>query len=188
MALAAFLLYCGVETTVGLWGSSFLVDAKGASAPAAAQGVSLYYAGITVGRFVTGFVSFKASNRTLIRAGQCMALAGAALLCLPLPFGASVFGLLVIGLGLAPIYPSMLHETPARFGERHASAIMGYQMAVAYTGSTLIPPLLGFLANRTSLGILPMFLFVSAAAMLLASEQLERLLRKAGKKGAETIA
>lgn len=179
LALVSFLFYCGVESTAGLWGSSYLVGVKGLSAATAAQWVSMYYLGITVGRLITGFITFKVGNRALIRCGQSTALAGAALLVLPLPAGFSFAGLMIVGLGLAPIYPCMLHETPVRFGKRHAPSIMGYQMAVAYTGSTLMPPLLGFLASHSTIGIFPSYLALSAAAMLLFSERLNVYLRKA---------
>jgi fucose permease len=183
-ALASFLFYCGAEATVGLWGSSFLVNVKGLSASTAALWVSLYFAGITIGRFVTGFITFKASNRLLIRGGQMIALAGSALLVLPLPAGFSLAGFMIIGLGLAPIFPCMLHETPVRFGKKHSQAIMGYQMAVAYTGSTLMPPLLGFLATHSTIGIFPAYIVVSAAAMYLFSERLNALLKNNRKPGA----
>ncbi|MFC3799093.1 MFS transporter [Cohnella sp. GCM10012308] len=179
LALVSFLFYCGVESTAGLWGSSYLVSVKGLSAATAAQWVSMFYMGITIGRLITGFVTFKLANRALIRYGQATALAGALLLVLPLPSGFSFAGLMIIGLGLAPIYPCMLHETPVRFGKRHAPSIMGYQMAVAYTGSTLMPPLLGFLASHSTIGIFPYYLALSAAAMFLFSERLNAYLRKA---------
>ncbi|MFD2331016.1 MFS transporter [Cohnella sp. GCM10020058] len=179
LALVSFLFYCGVESTAGLWGSSYLVSDKGLSAATAAQWVSMFYMGITIGRLITGFVTFKLANRALIRYGQATALAGALLLVLPLPAGFSFAGLMIIGLGLAPIYPCMLHETPVRFGKRHAPSIMGYQMAVAYTGSTLMPPLLGFLASHSTIGIFPYYLALSAAAMFLFSERLNAYLRKA---------
>ncbi|HYF79503.1 MAG TPA: MFS transporter [Symbiobacteriaceae bacterium] len=175
-ALGSFLFYCGVELTVGLWGSSYLVNVKGLLVGDAARWVSLYYAGITIGRFVTGFATFKVSNRHLIRAGQMTALAGTLLLLLPLPTGFALAGFLITGLGLAPIYPSMLHETPVRFGEKHAQRIMGYQMAVAYVGSTLMPPLLGLLAGFWSIGLFPLYVALSAAAMLLCTEWLNVIL------------
>src|SRR5690606_8829986 len=150
LALVAFLFYCGIESTMGLWGSSFLVEVKGLSAATAAGWVSYYYGGITVGRFITGFITFKLSNRTLIRGGQLIALLGAVILVLPLPLPSifSLTGFIIIGLGLAPIFPCTLHETPTRFGKTHSQTIMGYQMAAAYTGSTFIPPILGFLASN----------------------------------------
>jgi fucose permease len=177
-ALASFLLYCGVELTVGLWGSSYLVNVKGLPAQDAARLVSLYYAGITIGRVVTGFVTFKVNNRLLIRAGQVTAFAGALLLLLPLPAGFALPGFLITGLGLAPIYPCMLHETPVRFGKTNAQRIMGYQMAVAYVGSTVMPPLLGLLAGYSTIGIFPFYVAPLAAAMLLCSERLNVLLAR----------
>ncbi len=175
-ALGTFLFYCGVETTVGLWGGSYLVNVKGLPAEQAARWVAIYYAGITIGRLVTGFVAFKVSNRLLIRGGQLTALAGALLLLLPLPTGFALTGFLITGLGLAPIYPCMIHETPVRFGETHASRIIGYQMAVAYTGSTVLPPLLGLVAGFSTMGIFPVYIAVAAAAMLLLTERLNVLL------------
>lgn len=172
LTLASFLLYCGVEATAGLWGSSYLVNVKGLGAGTAAQWVSLYFGGITAGRFISGFVSFKMTNTSMIRVGQITALAGAVLLVLPLPAGFSLAGLIILGLGLAPIFPSLLHETPARFGQKHAQTIMGYQMAVAYTGSTLMPPLLGFLASKAGIGVFPVYIVVSAVLMYLLTERL----------------
>jgi Major Facilitator Superfamily. len=177
LALVSFLLYCGIEAAVGLWGSSFLVNMKNVSASTAAQWVSLYYAGITAGRFITGFITFKVSNRNLIRCGQLIALIGALLLFLPLPDGFTLAGFIIVGFGLAPIYPCMLHETPVRFGKKQSQTIMGYQMAVAYTGSTLMPPLLGLLASSLSIGIFPFYIVLCAAAMFLFSERLNAFLR-----------
>lgn len=177
-ALATFLFYCGVEATVGLWGSSYLVNEKALSATSAAQWISIYYAGITIGRFITGFITFKVSNKVLIRSGQVIALLGAVLLLLPLPAVVSGLGLLIIGLGLAPIFPCMLHEAPIRFGKHHAQTIMGYQMAIAYTGSTCLPPLLGFLATRISIGVFPVYIVACAFAMLLCTERLNKMLVK----------
>ncbi|PYI51383.1 MFS transporter [Paenibacillus flagellatus] len=176
LALLSFLLYCGVESTLGLWGSSFLVREHELPADTAAKWVSLYYAGITVGRFVTGFITFQVNNRLLIRGGQVVALTGVIVLLLPLPPSFALAGFLIAGLGLAPIYPCMLHETPVRFGKSNASTLMGYQMAVAYTGSTLMPPLLGWVAGFSSIGIFPIYLVLSAGAMLLLTERLNAVL------------
>ncbi|TWT27079.1 sugar MFS transporter [Planomicrobium sp. CPCC 101110] len=178
LTLAAFLFYCGAESAIGLWGSSFLVNAKGLSVETAAKWVSLYFGGITLGRFVTGFLSLKVSNRTLIRAGQLTALAGALLLLFPFPASFSLAGFVLTGLGLAPIFPGMLHETPAHFGRMHAQSIMGYQMAVAYTGSLSLPPLLGFLASQSTIAIFPFVVAFFIAAMLLSSEMLNAFFKK----------
>lgn len=178
LALLAFLFYCGAEATMGLWGSSFLVNVKDLSVEAAAKWVSLYYAGITIGRFITGFITLKIDNHTLIRMGQVIALVGAVLLFLPLPSIFSLVGFMMVGLGLAPIFPCMLHETPIRFGKEHSGTIMGYQMAIAYTGSTFLPPLLGFIAARSTIGIFPFVIAGFIAVMLLGSEKLNTILKR----------
>ncbi|WP_373888224.1 MULTISPECIES: MFS transporter [Paenibacillus] len=113
--LIAFLFYCGVEATVGLWGASYLVSARNITADTAAGWISLYYGGITVGRLITGFVTIKINNGMLIRIGQLTAVAGGLILLLPLPVAFLLPGFILIGLGLAPIYPGLLHETPTRF-------------------------------------------------------------------------
>ncbi|WP_419961947.1 MFS transporter [Psychrobacillus sp. BM2] len=178
LALSSFFFYCGVEATVGLWGSSFLVNVKGLSVVSAAGWVSFYYAGITIGRFITGFITFKITNLTLIRVGQIIALTGAIILFLPLPSVFSLAGFIIVGLGLAPIFPCMLHETPTRFGKKHSQTIMGYQMAFAYTGTTFMPPLLGFIAAQSTIGIFPITIVIFVVAMLLSSEKLNILLAK----------
>jgi fucose permease len=178
LALLSFLFYCGAEATMGLWGSSFLVNVKDLSVEAAAKWVSLYYAGITIGRFITGFITLKIDNRTLIRMGQIIALVGAALLFLPLPSAFSLVGFIMVGLGLAPIFPCMLHETPTRFGQEHSQTIMGYQMAIAYTGSTFLPPLLGFVAAHSTIGIFPFVIVSFIAIMFIGSERLNSIFNK----------
>lgn len=184
ITLLAFLFYCGVEATVGLWGASFLVGTRDLPPETAAVWVSMYYGGITFGRFITGFVTLRLNNRTLIRAGQVTAIAGAVLLLLPLHSYLSLIGLIVIGLGLAPIFPCLLHETPARFGKAQSSRIMGYQMAVAYTGTTILPPLFGIVAAQISIGLLPVVILLFALIMLLSSEKVNRILYQSRKSEA----
>lgn len=178
LALLAFLFYCGAEAAVGLWGSSFLVNIKNLSIDVAAKWVSLFYAGITIGRFITGFITLKMSNKRLIRWGQIIALVGAVLLFLPFSVLFSLAGFIMIGLGLAPIFPCMLHETPLRFGKKHSQTIMGYQMAIAYTGSTFLPPILGYAAAKSTIGIFPFVIAGFIAIMLWGSERLNGVLHK----------
>ena len=185
LALLSFLFYCGAEATVGLWGSSYLVNIKNISIDVAAKWVSMYYAGITIGRFITGFITLKMSNRKLIRLGQIIALVGAVLLLLPFPSSWSLVGFIMVGLGLAPIFPCMLHETPARFGKKHSQTIMGYQMAVAYTGSTFLPPLLGFIAAHSTIGIFPFMIAGFITMMLWGTEKLNAVLNKKDYKKAK---
>ncbi|ULL14984.1 MFS transporter [Paenibacillus sp. H1-7] len=175
--LIAFLFYCGVESMVGLWGASYLVTARNMTAETAAGWISLYYGGITAGRLITGFITLKVHNRVLIRCGQSIALAGGLLLLLPYP-SLILVGLILIGLGLAPIYPGLLHETPSRFGREHAAKLMGYQMAVAYTGTTFLPPLFGLLATQTSISLLPFIALAFILLMLLSSEKVNHILSK----------
>ncbi|MDR2495225.1 MAG: MFS transporter [Spirochaetaceae bacterium] len=171
-ALATFFLYCAAEYTVGLWGASFLCDVRGFTKSAAALSLSLYFAGITVGRLITGFLTLRFNGAALIRGGILVITAGAALLLLPLPRFLAFPALLLIGLGCAPVYPSMLHLTPERFGPENSQKIIGFQMAGAYCGSTFMPPLVGFAAARTSLGIIPVILFCYGVAMLFISEKI----------------
>ncbi|ASK62347.1 MFS transporter [Virgibacillus phasianinus] len=178
LALASFLFYCSAEATIGLWGSSFLVNVKELSAEVSAQVISLFYAGITIGRFISGFITLKVSNKTVIRIGQLIALAGMVLLLLPLQSSTAFVSFTIIGLGMAPIFPSMLHETPARFGKEHSQAIIGYQMAFASAGTTFMPPVFGFLASYLTIGIFPFFIVAIVAAMILVSEKLNRFLMK----------
>lgn len=177
LAFVSFFFYCGVEATMGLWGSSFLVNIKELSPATAAKWISFFYAGITIGRLVTGFITLKISNLILIRTGQITALIGAILLILPIPVSFSLVGFIFVGLGLAPIYPCMLHETPVRFGKEHSQTIMGYQMAVAYTGSTFLPPLLGLMASQLSIGIFSIFIIVYIILMLISSEKVNTLMK-----------
>lgn len=169
-ALLSFLCYCGLELSTGLWAASYLVQQKGLVESTAAAWTSCYYGSITAGRFVSGFISLKVSGPKLIRLGCVVSAAGMVMLLLP-PMG-SLAGLILIGLGCAPFYPAMIHETPKRFGKRASQAAMGLQMASAYVGSTFLPPLAGILS--VSLSMLPWYLLLLAAGMFLFSERLSR--------------
>ena len=172
-ALITFFIYCALELSVGLWGSSFLAEARGFSAAAAAGAVSVYYAGITAGRFLSGFLTIKFKGAQLIRAGVALILVAGALMLVPGEIPA-LAAMLLVGLGCAPIYPSMIHETPARFGAENSQKIIGLQMASAYTGSTLMPPLIGVVAQRVGAGVLPIFVLALGGALLVASEAISR--------------
>jgi len=180
-ALLSFFFYCSIELTTGLWGSTYLVETKGITAAKAAQWVSIYYLGITVGRFICGFLSIKVSNRTMIRLG--LGCIGAGILILPaasLP-ALCLFSLMLIGLGCAPVFPGLLHETPNRFGKENAGSIMGIQMASAYVGSTVMPPVFGLIADNVSPALLPAILFVLFAALLYTTERVNVSMRRTGR-------
>lgn len=176
-ALVSFLFYCGAESTMGLWGSSYLIS-RGLSAAAAAGWVSGFFASITAGRFLAGVIASRVINRWMIRGGQLCLLAGVVLVLLPLPVVVACIGFLLIGLGCAPIFPAMLHETPTRFGKRDAQQIMGFQMAMAYCGATFLPPIFGWITQRVGMQILPWMLLLCGAIMLLGSEGINRFLSK----------
>jgi fucose permease len=156
--LAAFFCYCTIETTTGLWGSSYLVIVKAVSPYTAARWISLYYIGITFGRFVSGFLAVKLNGPQMIRLGQGLIICGIILLILPVDNMVLLPGFFMIGLGCAPIFPGLLHETPANFGNEYSQAIMGIQMASAYIGATFAPPLFGKAAAHIGFGLFPFFL------------------------------
>lgn len=173
-ALTAFFCYCAVEMTTGLWGSSYLVMERGMGAKDAAKFISLFYFGITFGRFLSGFVTMRLNNRWLVRIGQGILALG--ILFVLLPFGNSLLlpGFFLIGMGCAPIYPSLLHETPVNFGSKASQAIMGMQMACAYVGSTFMPPLFGMIASHFSYRLFGAFLGGLLILMIAAVAILDR--------------
>ncbi len=173
--LITFLFYCAAEGTLGLWGSSYLVQIKGLGASIAATWVAMYYGGITVGRFLNGFLTLKLSNKQLVRLGLMILFVGVLLLLLPLPTIFTMFGMMCVGLGCAPIYPCLLHETPVRFGEERSRSLMGMQMAVAYTGLTFLPPIFGYVAGITSVAIYPIAIMIYTLIMAVCSEKANRL-------------
>ncbi len=173
--LVAFFAYCAVEASTGLWAASFLVEQRGLSSVLAAGGASAYYLGITLGRFFNGFLSSHFDAKNLVRGGQAMILLGIGLLFLPLPI-LSLAGLMIIGLGCAPIYPTLLHETPRRFGAENSASLMGIQMATAYVGLTLMPPLLGLTVDRFGLQLYPFGLLLLALLLTIGTERLNKVL------------
>jgi fucose permease len=177
-ALATFLFYCTIELSVGLWGSSYLIEVKHITIEKAASWVAMYYAGITAGRFISGFVSFKLNNTQMIRIGVSLTLFGIVLLLLPLPRFLLFTAFILIGLGLSPIFPAMIHETPRRFGSEQSQDIIGYQMAFAYIGTAFLPPLFGILVKHTTMNIFPVYLLSSSIAMILCTERLAQLFKK----------
>ncbi len=171
--MLCFFCYCGLEQTAGLWACSYLVTARGLTAAEAAGFGSLFFLGITAGRALNGFLTFRLRDEQLIRLGGGVLALGVALLLLPgtAPAGA---GLVVIGLGCAPIYPCVIHSTPAHFGADRSQAVIGVQMASAYVGTLAMPPLFGLLSARLGLGLFPVWLFLLLGVMLLAHERLCR--------------
>ena len=163
--MLCFFCYCALEQTVGLWASSYLVNVRGVDPVTAARYGSLFFIGITVGRAVSGFITYKLNDAQMVRLGQGIIAAGVALLILPLGEHAALAGLILVGLGCAPIYPSIIHSTPAHFGAERSQALIGVQMASAYVGTSLMPPLFGAISARASLRVFPVYLLALLAVM-----------------------
>ena len=156
--LLGFCGYCALESTCMLWIASYLNGTRGVVPERAAAFASLFFIGITAGRFLAGFVSNRLGDRTMIRLGTGILFLGVALLLIPgLPAILALAACVILGLGCAPVYPSIIHATPDNFGPENSQAIIGVQMASAYIGSTFAPPLFGFLATRVGLWLLPVY-------------------------------
>lgn len=173
--MITFFCYCALEQTTGLWTSSYLVLQRGLAAKTAAGFSGLFFIGITVGRAVGGFLTIKLNDTQMIRLGQGVILGG--IVCLLLPFGSitALLGLVLIGLGCAPVYPSIIHSTPEHFGADKSQAMIGVQMASAYVGTCFMPPVFGFIANHISVSLLPVYLL---AILLLMAAMYEKMLSK----------
>lgn len=172
--MGAFFCYCAIEQTTSLWASSYLVLARGVDEVTAARWAALFFLGITAGRAASGFLTMLLSDSQMIRLGECILGAGIVILGLPVGSTGALVGLLLIGLGCAPIYPCIIHSTPAHFGADRSQALIGVQMASAYTGTCLMPPLFGLIANHIQVGLLPIFLLVLLALMAFLYQQLTR--------------
>ena len=164
--VTAFLCTCTIESTTGLWAGSYLALHRGVTPEAAAGFSGLFYLGITVGRAVSGVIAAYLSDRQMVHLGQTLVTAGTLTMLLPLGTPAALAGLLIIGLGCAPLYPCIMHSIPVYFGADRSQAIIGTQMACAYTGTCLIPPLFGLLANHISIALLPPFLLALMGLMI----------------------
>ena len=169
-AILTMFFYCAAEVSLGLWGSSYLIGSRSMTARGAATVISLYYAGITAGRFISGFASFRLSNRSLIRIGLTLALSAAILLALSGSQAAARLSIIVIGFGLAPVFPSMLHETPKKYGREISQIMIGFQMGAAYLGSAIFPPLTGFVLQQLGTDIMPFIAAAVIAAVLILTE------------------
>lgn len=178
--MTAFFCYCALEQTTMLWASSYMVLFKGIDTALAAKLASLFFIGITAGRAVNGFLMMKFSDTQMIRAGQVGIGCGILLMLLPLGNAVTIAGFLLIGFGCAPIYPCIIHATPARFGEDKSQALIGVQMAAAYIGTSLMPPVFGLIANNISAGLLPLFLALILVLMIVSHESLVRRTEKKG--------
>lgn len=174
--LLGLIFYSATEATTGLWGASFLHDRFDVSAADAAVTSTVIFGAITVGRLLSGFAARRLSDEALIRTGEAACLTGAVVLLLAGAPWMALLGVGLMGLGLAPIYPSMLHQTPRRFGAARSQSVMGLEMAFAYLGSTCFPPLFGILAGRLGTELYPWYLLILALVLTVSTETANRLI------------
>ena len=179
LVFTAFFAYCALESTSILWAATYLVEDRGVTPASAAAFASLFLLGITGGRFLAGFFADRVGDVLLVRGGLAAVGLGVVMLALPVPTDAlALAGLVVAGLGCAPVYPAIIHATPVNFGRENSQAVIGTQMAAAYTGSTLAPPAFGALSTWVGTGVLPVFLAVLVVLGLVMSERLNRLVAR----------
>ena len=164
--LITFFCYCALEQTAILWASTYLVDHYNVLEEVAASLASLFLFGMTIGRFISGFMSSKFNDKKMIIIGISILATGVTLLFIPFKYFAYI-GLILMGLGCAPIYPSIIHFTPILFGEEKSQAIIGVEMAFAYIGCLLMPPLFGFIANYISVSLFPLYLLILLIVLIL---------------------
>ena len=172
--MICFFCYCAIESTTMLWASSYLHLSKGVDAKTAASFAGMFCIGITIGRGINGFIAMKLKDCQMIRMGQAIILTGIIVMILPFGKTVSLIGFSLIGLGCAPVYPCIIHSTPLHFGAERSQAIIGVQMASAYVGTCLMPPLFGLIANHISIRLLPIYLLILLALMVYMHELLER--------------
>ena len=172
--MAAFFCYCAIEQTTGLWAASYLVFKGGLPEEMASRFAGFFFMGIMVGRMVSGFLTFRFKDTQMIRMGCAGVFIG--LIAILLPFGGifTVLGLILLGLGCAPIYPAIVHSIPYHFGAERSQAVMGVQIAGAYVGLCVMPPLFGPIANHISVGLLPIYLLIMAVIMAVSHEKLQK--------------
>lgn len=177
--LIGFFAYCAAEATAMYWASTYFVEVKSISPELAARFAALFYIGLTVGRFIGGFIMNRLGDRKMIFIGGCIVLCG--ITSLLIPTNNEIFalvGFVVIGFGCAPIYPCIIHSTPSNFGAENSGAIIGIQMASAYVGATFIPPLFGLLGSLIGFAIMPIFLIIFVTLMLVMIELTFRITQK----------
>ena len=172
--LATFFGYCSLEATAGLWATSYLFEHHSLDAKTAANCAALFYVGITGGRFVSGIIAEKLGDVLLLRGGLAVMVIG--ILMLPRHYMSAIVGLVVLGIGCAPIYPTLIHATPSNFGAKYSGSIIGIQMAFAYIGITVMPPIFGFLADNISIALYPVYMFSFVVLMFAMTELLNKFI------------
>lgn len=176
--MMAFFCYCAIESTVGIYASSYLVQYRGLDVDTAAMWASWYYIGITAGRAISGFVTAVVNDNNMIRGGMAILTIGILLILLPLSSGWAMVGLILAGIGSAPIYPCIIHSTPTNFGRNNSQAITGVQMASAYLGSLIMPPLFGIIAQYVNISLYPMYILVLVSVMITMTQIMRHIVNR----------
>ncbi len=176
--MISFFGYAAAEQTVNLWASTYLTQTRNFTDSTAAKYAGLFFLGITLGRIISGFVTIHFNDEQMVRIGQGIMGAGVLMLILPLGNTVALIGLVAIGFGCAPIYPSMLHATPSHFGADRSQSIIGVQMAAYYVGTSAMPPLFGIISRKLSLGLFPWFLLLMLVIMILSHERMNYITRR----------
>lgn len=170
--MLSFFCYCAIEQTCGLWAASWLVKVKGISEARAASFAAFFFLGITIGRFISGFITYKLNDKQMVRLGEGIILIGLIMMIQPYSEVLSLISLIVIGLGCAPIYPSLIHAAPILFGRDRSQSIIGVQMASAYVGNICMPPLFGIIAEKLGIGLFPLYIALLLIVMFYMHETL----------------
>ena len=176
-AISCFLMffcYCSLELTTSLWTSTYLVQKWNFTPESAAAFASMFYIGITFGRFINGFLAMKLSDKFLIRMGVAIIAVGSVLLFVPYHAAFALSGFIISGLGCAPIYPCIIHMTPDVFGKDKSQAMIGVQMAFAYVGFLVMPPLFGVIAEKVSIALLPLYQLVFLVLIFIMHESVQK--------------
>lgn len=177
--MVAFFAFCALEHCAGLWASTYLVEYRGVDVETAARFAALFYSGLTVGRFLNGFTADRVGDKKMIRIGIAITTVGIIMIALPLQNNIpALIGLVITGLGNAPVYPCIIHSTPIDFGRENSQSLVGMQMASAYVGSTFMPPVFGLIAQHISVGLYPAALLFFAVLTLVMTQLLTRALAR----------
>ena len=177
--MIGFFAFCALEHCAGLWASTYLVEYRGVDVETAARFAALFYTGLTVGRFLNGFTADKVGDKKMIRIGIAITVAGIVMIALPLENDTpALIGLVVTGLGNAPVYPCIIHSTPIDFGRENSQSLVGMQMASAYIGSTFMPPIFGLIAQHISVGLYPAVLMFFTVLTMVMTQLLTRALKR----------
>ncbi len=167
-----------IEYACGVWGSTYLVTEKGFEAKYGALALTIYYAGMSIGRFVSGLLSNKISTWKRIGIGAVILAPAIVIMLLPLPGAVTVVGLFLVGLGNGSIYPNMIHLTPHNFGKEASQSIMGSQIAFAYIGVMLAPPMVSLISGLFGIGVYPVLLAILYVIMIVALKSFINKLKK----------